>query len=78
VFAVCDTGIGIRPEDHAQVFEVFARGQDAVRTSEGSGLGLHLSQRLAQLLGGRITFESAQGTGSRFALVLPEPEAEAV
>jgi signal transduction histidine kinase len=42
------------------------------RPSEGTGLGLHLSQKLAHLLGGRITFESQVGSGSTFSLVLAE------
>lgn len=41
------------------------------RRFEGTGLGLHLSQKLASLLGGQITFESESGKGSRFVLSLP-------
>jgi signal transduction histidine kinase len=69
--SVADTGAGIRSEDQRHLFEVFARSDDpAARMNEGSGLGLHLSQQLAGLLGGRITCESEYGVGSRFSLML--------
>jgi PAS domain S-box-containing protein len=72
-FAVTDTGIGIAPEERARVFESFEQlGPAASRRGEGAGLGLHLSQRLAALLGGRIEFDSQLGQGSRFELLLPE------
>lgn len=70
---VTDTGIGIRPEDHVKLFEPFTQldvGEGKLR--EGTGLGLHLSQKLAELLGGRITFQSEYGKGSTFTLTLIE------
>ncbi|HEV7815159.1 MAG TPA: ATP-binding protein, partial [Janthinobacterium sp.] len=48
------------------------------RRVDGTGLGLHLSQKLAGLLGGRILFKSEFGAGSRFTLVLPLENASAV
>jgi signal transduction histidine kinase len=42
------------------------------KAQEGTGLGLHLSQKLAQLLGGKITFVSEYGKGSTFTFSLPE------
>jgi len=71
--AVTDTGVGIRAEDQTRLFEAFTlvNGHIAKR-HEGTGLGLHLSQKLAQLLGGRITFESEYGKGSAFKLVIGE------
>jgi signal transduction histidine kinase len=68
-FSVSDTGVGIRPEDRRRLFDVFVRGESGVM--EGTGLGLHLSQQYARLLGGIIELESEPGCGSRFALLLP-------
>jgi PAS domain S-box-containing protein len=66
-----DTGVGIAPEEQAKLFAPFSQaGSMRPRAAEGTGLGLHLSQRLAELLGGRITFESTPGQGSRFTLRL--------
>jgi protein-histidine pros-kinase len=72
-FRVTDTGIGIRPEDQARLFQPFVQlGREDGGDRNGSGLGLHLSQRLAELLGGRITMESEFERGSRFTLTLGE------
>jgi protein-histidine pros-kinase len=65
--SVVDTGVGIRAEDQIRLFQAFEQlGPRSARGHEGTGLGLHLSQKLAELLGGRITFESEYGKGSRF------------
>jgi len=70
-FTVEDTGVGIREDDQRKLFHAFEQlGSTNSRRREGTGLGLHLSQKLAALLGGRIEFESKQGKGSRFSLVL--------
>jgi PAS domain S-box-containing protein len=70
--SVEDTGIGIRPESQAQLFEAFSQlDPRSRRRPEGTGLGLHLSQKLALLLGGRIAFASEYGRGSTFMLLLP-------
>jgi protein-histidine pros-kinase len=66
---VHDTGIGIRPEDQPKLFQAFSQ-VDRTRRLEGTGLGLQLSQRLAELLGGRIQFKSEYGKGSIFTLSL--------
>jgi len=71
--AVTDTGAGISAQDQATLFQAFARvGSSAARArTEGTGLGLYLSRKLAELLGGHIELSSEVGRGSRFTLVLP-------
>jgi protein-histidine pros-kinase len=69
--SVEDTGIGIRPEDQKRLFGAFAQINDSgSRGHEGTGLGLHLSQKLAEALKGRIEVRSEHGKGSTFTLVL--------
>lgn len=69
VIAVTDTGVGIKTQDHERMFHAFAQMDSTAR--DGSGLGLHLSRNLAELIGGTIDFESEYGKGSRFWLTLP-------
>lgn len=71
--SVIDTGIGIRSDDQAKLFQEFSRVEgEGTRRPDGAGLGLYLCKRLADLLGGRILLESEYGKGSRFTLVLPK------
>jgi signal transduction histidine kinase len=71
-FTVADTGIGIAPEDQERIFEEFHQVESALqRKAAGTGLGLPLSRRLAELLGGRVAVQSTLGTGSVFAVTIP-------
>jgi PAS domain S-box-containing protein len=70
--SVVDTGIGIPAQDQARLFRAFEQIGASARRLEGVGLGLYLSQRLAQLLGGRLHFTSEAGKGSTFVLTLGE------
>ena len=72
VVTVKDSGIGIGEEDLPYVFERFYRARNArLRRSEGSGLGLSISQMLAESLGGKISVASETGKGSEFIFSLP-------
>jgi len=68
-----DTGIGIAPEDHERVFELFHRVHDAGSTvaREGAGIGLSVCKSLVERMGGRITLRSAVGRGAAFDIILP-------
>ena len=69
--AIKDTGTGIEPEACDKIFEWFYQG-DHMRA--GSGLGLHLSKRIAEMHQGTLTLESEVGRGSTFTLSLPKME----
>ena len=70
--SVEDSGPGIAEQDQPRLFEAFSRAVAADRRKhEGTGLGLHLSRKLAEQLGGAITFKSDLGRGSTFTLELP-------
>ena len=64
--AVEDTGCGIAPEEMNKVFEAFAQTQSGLHTTEGTGLGLALSRRFVQLMGGEIHVDSVVNQGSTF------------
>lgn len=77
--AVADTGIGIALENQQFVFEEFSQIESPLqRRSKGTGLGLPLCRKLANLLGGEVTLSSTPGAGATFSLILPEQPVPAV
>lgn len=72
VFEVIDNGIGMTSEQLERVFEPFVQAEESTaRRYGGTGLGLSLSRRLAEALGGTLEASSKVGVGSRFVLVVP-------
>jgi CheY-like chemotaxis protein/nitrogen-specific signal transduction histidine kinase len=70
--SVSDTGLGIHPDRHEEMFEAFAHGEPGTHTPHGgTGLGLPISRSLVRMLGGEITLESSPGEGSTFTVFLP-------
>ena len=71
-FAVSDTGIGIREEDQERIFQEWTQVEGKLqKVAKGSGLGLPLSRKLAQLLGGNVYVRSEVGLGSTFTVEIP-------
>jgi signal transduction histidine kinase/ActR/RegA family two-component response regulator len=68
---VTDSGIGVPESDRERIFESFQQGGRGSTREEGTGLGLTLSRRLVELLGGRMWLESEVGAGSTFGFSIP-------
>jgi signal transduction histidine kinase len=69
---VADNGYGISPADQGKLFTAFFRSEEPrIRQEPGWGLGLHLTKRLVEVLGGEITAQSTLGQGSTFSFTLP-------
>jgi two-component system sensor histidine kinase/response regulator len=77
-FTVSDTGIGIPPEKHDHIFKAFSQADSSTtRKYGGTGLGLTISTRLVDMMGGKMWVESEVGKGSRFHFTLRLPPVEA-
>ena len=74
---IADSGVGIAPDRQAAVFQNFTQADSStVREFGGSGLGLSISRKLAELMGGGITLSSTPGRGSKFVLQVPTKAAD--
>jgi len=72
IFSVSDTGIGIAPDDQERIFQEWTQVEGKLqKTVKGTGLGLPLSRKFAQLLGGEVYVRSQPGTGSTFFAAVP-------
>lgn len=72
IINVEDTGIGIAPEDKERIFDVFSQSDGKnTRKYEGTGLGLTITKRLTEMLGGKITLQSELNQGSIFTFTFP-------
>ncbi len=74
-FEVIDTGVGIPPEAQMKIFEPFQQSEEGAKKG-GTGLGLTISKRHIELMGGELSLESEVGVGSNFFFTLPLPPAE--
>ena len=76
VIAVRDTGIGIAAEDHSRVFLEFEQADvGSTRQYDGIGLGLTISKRIVERMGGSIAVDSVHGAGATFRVTVPLPRA---
>jgi len=77
-FNVADTGPGIAPQDLDSIFTPFTQSETGKQARQGTGLGLPISRRFVEILGGQLTVTSALGKGTTFSFTLPCTEVAAV
>jgi PAS domain S-box-containing protein len=78
VFDIEDTGVGIAPEELATIFDAFTQADAGKLSLEGTGLGLTISRKIVNLMGGELTVCSTVGQGSTFSFFIPLRPANAV
>ncbi|MEM9509488.1 MAG: DUF3365 domain-containing protein, partial [Cyanobacteria bacterium P01_E01_bin.35] len=66
-FEVEDTGAGIAPEETTKIFQAFSQSRTGRQSKQGTGLGLPISKKFVELMGGKLTVESEVGRGSKFS-----------
>jgi signal transduction histidine kinase len=77
VYEVQDTGIGMSEEQLARVFEAFLQADSSIaRRFGGTGLGMSITKRLAEMMGGDVKAASVQGVGTTFTLYVPANKSE--
>jgi signal transduction histidine kinase len=69
--SVIDKGIGISKNDQKHLFERFFRGHNATHI-QGTGLGLNIVSKYAELMNGTLSFESKEGEGTTFTIIIPQ------
>jgi len=73
ILSVVDTGIGIKPENLKIIFDAFRQVDSGItRVQEGTGLGLNITNKLVEMMGGSIHVESEWKKGSTFTVILPK------
>jgi signal transduction histidine kinase/FixJ family two-component response regulator len=77
-FEIEDTGAGIAPEEIDSLFQVFTQTEAGRQSQEGTGLGLPISKKFVELMGGKITVSSQLGKGTSFKFDIQAQEAEAI
>ena len=78
-FSILDTGIGIPKEKQAQIFESFTQAHSSdSRRYGGTGLGLTISRQFIELMGGTLSVQSIEGSGSTFSFAIPLPKGSIV
>ncbi|HEY9808422.1 MAG TPA: response regulator [Halomicronema sp.] len=74
-FEIQDTGVGISPEEMTHLFEAFVQTESGQKAAEGTGLGLTITRKFIEIMGGEITLESTVNKGTIFKFYIPLQEA---